>query len=50
MDDGDYVLSKQLWRAAAKLSSLNVLENGAELLMLFLNRVYKILRQTSFFG
>lgn len=40
MDDGDYVLSEQLWRAAAKLSRLNVLENGAELLVLFLSRVY----------
>lgn len=50
MNDCDYVLSEQLWGAAAQLSRLYVLENGTELLVILLCRVHQIVRQASLFG
>lgn len=47
--DGDYVLSVELRGAPAQLSCLNVLENGAELLVL-LTLVDQIPRQAPLFS
>lgn len=47
--DGDYVLSVELGGASAQLSCLNVLEDGAELLVL-LTLVDQVARQTPLFS
>lgn len=47
--DGDYVLSVELGGASAQLSCLNVLEDGAELLVL-LTLVDQVPRQTPLFS
>lgn len=48
MHDSDYVLSEQLRGAAAELCRLNVLEDGAELLVFL--RIDQISGQTAIFS
>lgn len=49
VDDGDYVLSEQLRGTPVQWSSLNMLKDGAKLLILF-GGLHEILRQLSLLG
>lgn len=50
VNDGDDVLSKQLWWAAAQRRRLNVLENGAKLCCIFFGGIQQISGQETIFG